>query len=148
MNENDIIIHMKQRMILQMYSILTLRLTKYFLLLNLSFNLCQWMQDHMITINISNFNSLCFAPITSADVEERIPSLKNKPGNINTFSTSVLKRIRLHVSNGLCHIINVSLRCGIFPDCFKLGRVTPIPKVVIQLMLAWLDQATLLYLYS
>ena len=28
----------------------------------------------------------------------------------------------------LCHIINLSLRTGIFPDCLKLARVTPIPK--------------------
>ena len=55
-------------------------------------------------------------------------SLKNKPGNINTISTSVLKRISRHVSHVLCHIINLSLRTGIFPDCLKLARVTPIPK--------------------
>ena len=29
-------------------------------------------------------NSLFFAPVSSADVEEIILSLRNKPGNINT----------------------------------------------------------------
>ena len=28
-----------------------------------------------------------------------------------------------HVSHVLCHIINLSLRTGIFPDCLKLARV-------------------------
>ena len=59
---------------------------------------------------------------------EIILSLRNKPGNINTISTAVLKRIRRHVSHVLCHIINLSLPPGIFPDCLKLARVTPIPK--------------------
>ena len=73
-------------------------------------------------------NTLFFAPVASADVDEIIISLRNKPGNINTFSTYVLKRIRRNVSHGLCHIINLSLRTGIFPDCLKLARGTPIPK--------------------
>ena len=73
-------------------------------------------------------NSLFFAPVSSADIEEIILSLRNKTVNINTISTSVLKRIRRHVSHVLCHIINLSLRTGIFPDCLKLARVTPIPK--------------------
>ena len=57
-------------------------------------------------------------------------SHRNKTGNINTFSTSVSKRIRRHVSHVLCHIINLSLRTGIFPDCLKLARGTLIPKGV------------------
>ena len=32
---------------------------------------------------------------------------------------------RIHV---LCHIINVSVHTGGFPDCLKLAWVTPIPK--------------------
>ena len=69
-----------------------------------------------------------------------IHSLGNKPGNINTFSTSVLKRIRRHVSHVLCHIINLSLRKGIFLDCLKLPQWLPYQKAVIQLMLATIDQ--------
>ena len=87
------------------------------------------MQEPMITINIKKGNLLFFAPVSSADVEEIILSLRNKPGNINTISTSVLKRIRRHVSHVLCHIINLSLRTGIFHDCLKLAWVTPIPKI-------------------
>ena len=81
--------------------------------------------DYYQYLNGNYVNSLFFAPVSSADVEEIILSLRNKPGNINTFSTSVWKRIRLNV---LCHIINLSLRTGIFADCLKLARVTPIPK--------------------
>ena len=84
--------------------------------------------DHDKYLKGNYANSLFFAPVSSADVDEIILSLGNKPGNINTFSTSVLKRIRLHVSYVLCHIINLSLRTSILPDFLKLARETPIPK--------------------
>ena len=84
--------------------------------------------DHYQYLKGIYVNSFFFAPVSSAGVEEIILSLRNKPGYINTFSTSVLKRIRRHVSHVLCHIINLSLLTGIFPDCLKLARVTPIPK--------------------
>ena len=71
--------------------------------------------DHYQYLKGNYVNSLFFAPVSSADVEEIILSLRNKSGNINTFLTSVLKRIRRHVSHVLCHIINLSLRTGIFP---------------------------------
>ena len=82
--------------------------------------------DHYQYLKGNYVNSLFFASVSSADVEEIILSLRNKPGN--TLSTSVLKRIRRHVSHVLCHIVNLSLRTGIFHDCLKLARVTPIPK--------------------
>ena len=91
-----------------------------------SMNAGPW--DHNQYLKGNYVNSLFFAPVSSADVEEIILSLRNKPGNSNAISTSVLKRIRRHVSHVLCHIINLSLRTGIFPDCLKLARVTPIPK--------------------
>ena len=79
--------------------------------------------DHYQYLKCNYANSLLFV-----NVEEIFLSLRNKPGNINTFSTSVLKIIRHHVSHVLCHIINFSLRTGIFPDWLKLARVTPIPN--------------------
>ena len=84
--------------------------------------------DHYQYLKGNYVNSLFFAPVSSADVEEIIFSLRNKPGNINTISTTVLKRIWRHVSHVLWHIINLLLRTGIFRDCWKLARVTPIPK--------------------
>ena len=84
--------------------------------------------DHYKYLKGNCANSLFFAPVSSADVEEMSLSLRNKPGNINTFSTSVLKRIKRHVHHVLRHVINLSLRTGIFQDCLKLARVTPIPK--------------------
>ena len=49
--------------------------------------------DHYQYLKGNNVKSLFSAPVSSADVEEIILSLRNKPFNINTFSTSVLKRI-------------------------------------------------------
>ena len=96
--------------------------------------------DHNQYLKGNYVNSLSFAPVSSADVEEIIISLRDMPGNINTISTSVLKRIRRHVSHVLCHIINLSLRTGIFADCIKLARVTPILKGGDSLMVATTDQ--------
>ena len=50
--------------------------------------------DHYQCLKGNYANSLFFPPISSAYVEEIIISLRNKPVNINTFSTSGLKRIR------------------------------------------------------
>ena len=83
------------------------------------------MQEPTITIMQflkGNYSNLLLFPVSSADVEEIILSLRNKPGDINTFSTSVLKRIRRYVSHVLSHIINLSLRTGIFTDCLKLAQ--------------------------
>ena len=48
--------------------------------------------DHYQYLKGNYVNSLFFAPASSADVEEIFLSLRNKPGNINTISTSVLKK--------------------------------------------------------
>ena len=61
--------------------------------------------DHDQYLEGNYANSLFFAAVSSGDVEEIILPLRNKPGNINTFSTSVLKRIRRYVSHvlSICH---------------------------------------------
>ena len=41
--------------------------------------------DHYRYLNGNFANSLFFAPVSSADVEAIILSLRNKPGNNNTF---------------------------------------------------------------
>ena len=101
-------------------------LNSYFVNISESMNARPY--DHYQYLKGNSANSLFFAPVSSKDVKEIIFSLRNKPGNINTFSTSVLKRIWHHVSHVLCHIINLSLCTVIFPDCLKLAKVTPIPK--------------------
>ena len=49
--------------------------------------------------------------VSSADVEEIILPLRNKPSNINTFSTYVLKRIR---STFFTFFVNLSLYLLVF----------------------------------
>ena len=56
--------------------------------------------DHCQYFKVNYDNSIFFASVSSADVEEIIFSLRNKPG---------------------CHIINLSLSTGIFLDCLKLA---------------------------
>ena len=55
-------------------------------------------------------------------------SRRNEHGKLNTFSTSIFKRM-FCVILSICHYI----LHGIFSDRLKLARVTPIPMAVIQL---------------
>ena len=88
----------------------------------------------MITINILMVIMLIYyyllLAVSSADVKEIIFSLRNNPGNINiyTFSNSVLKRISRYVCHVLCHIINLSLRSGIFSQLFTIRPRDSHPK--------------------
>ena len=75
--------------------------------------------DHYQYLKGNCENSLFLALVSSADVEEIILSLRFKPGNINTFSTSVMKRIWCYASHVLCHIINLSY--WYFSRLFKIS---------------------------
>ena len=76
------------------------------------------LHDHYQYLKGNYVNSLFLALVSSADVEEIIPSLRNKPGNINTFPTSVLEKIRRHVSRLLCQFV---IRNWYFSRLLKIG---------------------------
>ena len=78
--------------------------------------------------NFSQPNSFFLSPVTSADVEKVIMSLKNKKAPNHMYSIQSLKFISNLVSPLLSHLINKSFTCGKFPDCLKIARVTPIFK--------------------
>ena len=97
--------------------------------------------DHYQYLKINYVNSLLFAPVSSADVEEIILSLRNKPGNINTISISVLKRTWRHVSDVLSYYQFV-ITNWYFSQLFKICQSDSHTKRLyrLQLMLATTDQ--------
>jgi hypothetical protein len=85
--------------------------------------------DHLVYLSNNDFvNSFYFSPVTPQDVTSIIMSLKNKSCNINSCSISIIKKLTCILSPILASIINKSLIQGIFPNSFKMARVTPIYK--------------------
>ena len=67
-------------------------------------------------------------PITPIEVDSIIAGLKNNGNNPNLISTSVLKNSKDILTPIICHLINLFVEQGYFPDNLKSGRITPIYK--------------------
>ena len=72
--------------------------------------------------------SFFFTPTTPHEVSVIIGNLKNKPCDVNLFSTLILKKASAVLSPIISALINSSLSLGVFPDLFKLAKVVPVPK--------------------
>ena len=55
--------------------------------------------DHYQYMKGNYVNSLFFAPVSSADVEKIILSLRNKPGNINNKNTIIINFIETRLQD-------------------------------------------------
>lgn len=76
-------------------------------------------------------NSINIKGVTAAEVEEVLKKLKsNKTLGPDTTSIPpyVFKNCRKLLADPICHISNLSLKEGIFPNDWKISRITPIPK--------------------
>ena len=70
-----------------------------------------------------------FALTNCEKVKEVILNLESKPTlDINGYNTVLIKRNVSSILMPLTHIINLSLKEGIFPDSLKTSRVCPIFK--------------------
>ena len=67
--------------------------------------------------------------VTVAEVIKNLKNLSRKkatgPGNL---PPGILKDVAVIIAKPLCHIINISMKNGIIPSAFKLGKITPIYK--------------------
>ena len=71
----------------------------------------------------------CFiSPIIPSDINPIIADLKDNGNNVNTVSTSVLVGCKNIITPILCHLINLFVQQGYFPDNLKTGCITPIYK--------------------
>ena len=68
------------------------------------------------------------SPICPAEVDTVIEDLKYNDYNVNSISTTVLKKSKHIITPIICHLINLFVQQGYFPDNLKLGCITPIFK--------------------
>ena len=68
------------------------------------------------------------APIEPNEVDTVIMNLKDNGNKVNTIATSVLVDSKHIVTPILCHLINLFVQQGYFPENLKLGCITPIFK--------------------
>ena len=74
-------------------------------------------------------DSMYLYPTYQKGICDIVNSLKNgKISGYDDISPDVLQSVIGHVSLPLCHVFNLSLSRGIFPDKLKITRVTPIYK--------------------
>ena len=68
------------------------------------------------------------APIDQKEVNTVIRDLKDNGNKVNTIATSVLVESKHIITPILCHLINLFVQQGYFPENLKLGCITPIFK--------------------
>ena len=94
--------------------------------------------DKLIPRNNTNFmnylvnpcvNTIYFYATYEAEICSIVNSFRNNTASgIDDFSPRIIKCIIKEISKPLCHIFNLSLSTGIFPDKLKIARVTPVFK--------------------
>ena len=66
---------------------------------------------------------------TDNDTQKAIDKLENKNSSgHNGISNKLLKLLKMELSKSLTLIINQMITTGIFPDSFKISKITPIFK--------------------
>ena len=76
-----------------------------------------------------NINSLFFTPVIKSEIYDLVTSFKNnKSPGVDGINPGLVKSVISHISDPLCHIFNLSLSKGTFPDKFKYDKVSPIFK--------------------
>ena len=74
-------------------------------------------------------SSFSFNLVSIEHVERIIRSMKTSPScGIDGISSKVLKIVTKEVAPALSQLVNSSFESGIFPECFKQAKITPIFK--------------------
>ena len=68
------------------------------------------------------------SPISPIEVISVIDDLKDNGNKVNTISTTVLVESKHILAPVICHLINLFVQQGYFPDKLKVGCITPIFK--------------------
>ena len=75
-----------------------------------------------------NCHSLYLFPVTNEELLKVITNLKLTKTDKNSIPVRIFKSITSVICYPLCKIINSSFSTGIFPNIFKLARLTPVFK--------------------
>lgn len=75
------------------------------------------------------YPSIYFQPTTENELLSIINNMKNKRSSgLDEWSNFLLKKCSSHLVKPLCHIINLSLNEGYFPQSLKIAKIIPIYK--------------------
>ena len=75
-------------------------------------------------------NTFCFRNISAHELMEALAQIKsNKSPGIDGISAKLLKDAGDTIRESLANIFNLSLQSGIFPDDWKLARITQFTKM-------------------
>ena len=77
---------------------------------------------------INNYNhAMRFYYCTEMEISKEIKKLK-KEGSKDDLPRKFLKLCNEHVSKFLCYLFNLCIEKGIYPDAFKMAKITPLYK--------------------
>ena len=75
------------------------------------------------------FKTTGFKTVSTSDVRRVILSLNNTGATgRDGISTKVLKKFAYQLSPAIRHVVNLCIMSSTFPDNWKLGQITPLPK--------------------
>ena len=73
--------------------------------------------------------SLYFYPTTEKEILDIVKSFRNdKAPGLDEFRPGIIKAVITEICEPLCHIYNLSLTKGVFPNKLKLAKVSPVFK--------------------
>jgi len=72
--------------------------------------------------------TIYLSPVSENEVVDLIKGLKNSSAGIDGIKASVVKSVKEEITVPLTHLLNCSLKTGVFPDALKTAVVTPIYK--------------------
>ena len=79
-------------------------------------------------------NSMVFEEIAVQEVENIITKFKNRTGRgADNIPFKFIYEFSDMFSTYLCHIFNISIQQGIYPEAMKISRTIPIPKTKTEL---------------
>ena len=67
-------------------------------------------------------------PTNHFEVDKVIKSFENKNNSLNDLPFKLLKIVSIYIASSLTSIFNLILNTGVYPDCLKSARVTPLYK--------------------
>jgi len=94
----------------------------------LTSNIPQTQRDAASYLQDRITQNFTMAPICPIAVNTVIDDLKNNGNKVNTISTTVLVESKHIITPVICHLINLFVQQGYFPEKLKKGCITPIFK--------------------
>lgn len=95
---------------------------------NINIGQTQSPTRHRRYLTLDIMHSLFMEPTSGTEITGIIFSIKSNSPGYDDIPSNLLKKISPYISSPLCHVFNLCLREGHFPDQMKLAKVLPIHK--------------------